>query len=105
MKLKRQEAQAVGYKDVPYDALLDQFEPGATTAERTLNPLRPTRQARHPLRMTDARSDRPLLLWTAHNRRQRVAKLRQTYHRPRLQPHRSLATAGRIRADTRRVAF
>src|SRR6267378_896358 len=35
VKLKRQEAQAVGYKDVPYDALLDQFEPGATTAEVT----------------------------------------------------------------------
>ena len=33
--LKRQEAQAIGYKDVPYDALLDQYEPGATTAEVT----------------------------------------------------------------------
>jgi carboxypeptidase Taq len=33
--LKRAEAQAVGYKDVPYDALLDEFEPGATTAEIT----------------------------------------------------------------------
>jgi carboxypeptidase Taq len=33
--LKRQEAQAVGYRDVPYDALLDEFEPGATTAEIT----------------------------------------------------------------------
>lgn len=33
--LKRQEAQAVGYKDVPYDALLDEYEPGATTAEIT----------------------------------------------------------------------
>ncbi|MBI1903517.1 MAG: carboxypeptidase M32, partial [Planctomycetia bacterium] len=33
--LKRQEAQAVGYKDVPYDALLDEYEPGATTAQIT----------------------------------------------------------------------
>jgi carboxypeptidase Taq len=33
--LKRQEAAAVGYKDVPYDALLDEYEPGATTAEVT----------------------------------------------------------------------
>ncbi|HWY88125.1 MAG TPA: carboxypeptidase M32 [Gemmataceae bacterium] len=33
--LKRQEAQAIGYRGVPYDALLDQYEPGATTAEVT----------------------------------------------------------------------
>ena len=33
--LKRQEARAIGYKGVPYDALLDQYEPGATTAEIT----------------------------------------------------------------------
>jgi carboxypeptidase Taq len=33
--LKRQEAQAVGYEDAPYDALLDEYEPGATTAEVT----------------------------------------------------------------------
>jgi carboxypeptidase Taq len=33
--LKRQEAQAVGYCTVPYDALLDEYEPGATTAEIT----------------------------------------------------------------------
>jgi carboxypeptidase Taq len=31
--LKQQEAAAVGYTDHPYDALLDEFEPGATTAE------------------------------------------------------------------------
>ncbi len=31
--LKRQEAQAVGYKQSPYDALLDEYEPGATAAE------------------------------------------------------------------------
>src|SRR5262249_37761295 len=33
--LKRQEAQAIGYKAVPYDALLDEYEPGATTAQVT----------------------------------------------------------------------
>jgi carboxypeptidase Taq len=33
--LKRQEAAAVGYKTVPYDALLDEYEPGATAAEIT----------------------------------------------------------------------
>ena len=31
--LKRQEAAAVGYKDHPYDALLDSYEPGMKTAE------------------------------------------------------------------------
>ena len=35
VQLKRQEAHAVGYKDVPYDALLDEYEPGATTKEIT----------------------------------------------------------------------
>ncbi len=33
--LKRQEAEAVGYAETPYDALLDEYEPGATTAEIT----------------------------------------------------------------------
>jgi carboxypeptidase Taq len=33
--LKRQEADAVGYKAAAYDALLDEYEPGATTAEIT----------------------------------------------------------------------
>lgn len=33
--LKREEAKAVGYKVSPYDALLDEFEPGATAAEIT----------------------------------------------------------------------
>ena len=33
--LKRAEAKAVGYKDSPYDALLDEYEPGATAAEIT----------------------------------------------------------------------
>jgi carboxypeptidase Taq len=35
VRLKREEAKAVGYRDVPYDALLDEYEPGATTAEIT----------------------------------------------------------------------
>jgi carboxypeptidase Taq len=33
--LKRQEAEAVGYQTVPYDALLDEYEPGARTEEIT----------------------------------------------------------------------
>jgi carboxypeptidase Taq len=33
--LKREEAQAVGYPAHPYDALLDEYEPGTTTAELT----------------------------------------------------------------------
>jgi carboxypeptidase Taq len=33
--LLRQKAQAIGYKAAPYDALLDEYEPGATTAEIT----------------------------------------------------------------------
>jgi carboxypeptidase Taq len=35
VKLKREEAAAIGYKGAPYDALLDEYEPGATTAEIT----------------------------------------------------------------------
>jgi carboxypeptidase Taq len=35
VKLKREEAQAIGYKEAPYDALLDEYEPGATAAEIT----------------------------------------------------------------------
>ena len=31
--LQRQVAEAVGYEDEPYDALLDEYEPGATTKE------------------------------------------------------------------------
>ncbi|MBW1975962.1 MAG: carboxypeptidase M32 [Deltaproteobacteria bacterium] len=30
--LKREEAEAIGYKEEPYDALLDQFEPGVTAS-------------------------------------------------------------------------
>ncbi|MBM3995337.1 MAG: carboxypeptidase M32 [Planctomycetes bacterium] len=33
--LKREEASAVGYKESPYDALLDEYEPGATAAQIT----------------------------------------------------------------------
>ncbi len=33
LALKREEAQAVGYAEHPYDALLDEYEPGATSAE------------------------------------------------------------------------
>lgn len=33
--LKRQEAEALGYEEVPYDALLDEYEPGETTARLT----------------------------------------------------------------------
>ena len=32
MELKRREAEAIGVGDEPYDALIDAFEPGATTA-------------------------------------------------------------------------
>ena len=33
VELKQQEAEAIGYQDTPYDALLDQFEPHATTRD------------------------------------------------------------------------
>lgn len=33
--LKREEAQAIGYQKAPYDALLDEYEPGATAEEVT----------------------------------------------------------------------
>jgi carboxypeptidase Taq len=41
-QLKREQAQALGYPDRPYDALLDDFEPGALTVEvaRVLADLR-----------------------------------------------------------------
>jgi len=40
--LKKQEAEAVGYKDDPYNAMLDAYEPGATVAsiEKIFTPLR-----------------------------------------------------------------
>jgi len=42
LDLKKQEAEAVGYQDDPYNALLDDYEPGATvaTAETILTQLR-----------------------------------------------------------------
>ncbi|MGI8790906.1 MAG: carboxypeptidase M32 [Actinomycetota bacterium] len=33
LELKKREAEALGYEKEPYDALLDQYEPGMTTAE------------------------------------------------------------------------
>ena len=41
-KLKREEADAIGFEDQPYDALLDEYEPGAKTAEvaRVLDELK-----------------------------------------------------------------
>jgi carboxypeptidase Taq len=33
VRLLREKAQAIGYTRVPYDALMDEYEPGATTAE------------------------------------------------------------------------
>jgi carboxypeptidase Taq len=40
--LKKQEAEAVGYKNDPYNAMLDSYEPGATVAsiEKIFTPLR-----------------------------------------------------------------
>ena len=35
-ELKRQEAEAIGYDDCPYDALLDEYEPRATTRQVAL---------------------------------------------------------------------
>jgi carboxypeptidase Taq len=35
VELKRQEAAAIGYDETPYDALLDEYEPGAKTHEVT----------------------------------------------------------------------
>ncbi len=42
VKLKRREAEYVGYKNSPYDALLDQYEPGMTAEEasKVLNDLK-----------------------------------------------------------------
>jgi carboxypeptidase Taq len=35
VRLERQKADAIGYRTAPYDALLDEYEPGATVAEIT----------------------------------------------------------------------
>jgi len=42
IELKRRQADAIGYADHPYDALMDEYEPGASTAEisRTFDQLR-----------------------------------------------------------------
>lgn len=42
VKLKQKEAKLIGYKDSPYDALLDEYEPGMTTVEaaKILNDLK-----------------------------------------------------------------
>lgn len=42
VKLKQKEAKLIGYKDSPYDALIDEYEPGMTTAEaaKILNDLK-----------------------------------------------------------------
>ena len=42
VSLKQQEVQALGYEDHPYDALLDDYEPGATSAglAKLFDPLR-----------------------------------------------------------------
>lgn len=56
--LKREESQAVGYgTGVPYDALLDEFEPGATAAEIT-SLFTPLREALVPLIKAIAESGR-----------------------------------------------
>jgi carboxypeptidase Taq len=57
VSLKRQEAQAVGYRGVPYDALLDEYEPGATTAEITAT-FRALREELVPLVAAIAASSR-----------------------------------------------
>ncbi|MEC4888630.1 MAG: carboxypeptidase M32 [Nitrospira sp.] len=44
LSLKREEAQYLGYTDSPYDALLDEYEPGSTCA--ALRPLFATMKAR-----------------------------------------------------------
>ncbi len=48
LELKRQEAAAIGYYQAPYDALLDEYEPGAKTAE-VASALRGLREQLVPL--------------------------------------------------------
>jgi carboxypeptidase Taq len=57
IELKRQEAAAIGYDDQPYDALLDEFEPGAKTAD-VANVLRGLRERLVPLAAAIAASSR-----------------------------------------------
>src|SRR3954452_1291026 len=61
LELKRQEAAAIGYNDQPYDALLEEYEPGAKTAE-VAAALRGLREQLVPLVAAIAASPkRPLL--------------------------------------------
>ena len=46
IELKRQEAAAIGYEEEPYDALLDEYEPGAKTTRSGQRARRPSRTAR-----------------------------------------------------------
>src|SRR3989440_11228873 len=57
LELKRQEAAAIGYDNQPYDALLDEYEPGAKTAE-VANALRGLREQLVPLVAAIAASSR-----------------------------------------------
>jgi len=57
VRLKREEAEAIGYDDQPYDALLDEYEPDARTAEITAV-LADLRDRLVPLVSAIAESDR-----------------------------------------------
>src|SRR5262249_26594034 len=57
LKLKREEAAALGYKGSPYDALLDEYEPGATASEIT-KPFAALRDELAPLVAAIAASSR-----------------------------------------------
>src|SRR5262249_16927395 len=57
IELKRQEAVAIGYDDETYDALLDEYEPGARTTE-VATTLRGLRQQLVPLVAAIANSAR-----------------------------------------------
>jgi len=57
LRLKREEAEALGYEDQPYDALLDEFEPDAKTTE-VAGVLRELRRELIPLVSALAASDR-----------------------------------------------
>jgi carboxypeptidase Taq len=57
IELKRQQAAAIGFDDQPYDALLDEYEPGAKTAE-VATALRGLREQLVPLVAAIAASSR-----------------------------------------------
>src|SRR5437588_627632 len=67
LALKRKEAAALGYDDQPYDALLDEFEPGAKTAE-VATALRGLREQLVPLVAAIATSPRRPKLDALHGR-------------------------------------